>query len=321
MVGLALVTGAAGFIGSHLVDSLLADGWQVRGVDSFTHHYDPAVKRQNLDAALTHEHFELHEADLATDELAPLLEGCEVVFHLAAQAGVRASWSQDFQQYVDGNVLGTQRLLDAARAVHVQRVVFASSSSVYGSAQQFPTEESAVLRPENPYGVTKLAAEHLCSAYATSFGVPTVALRYFTVYGSRQRPDMAIHRLVESALGGPDFELYGDGSQVRDFTHVADVVRATMCAAVARTTPGEVFNVAGGHQATLLEVIGEIERAVGSPVVVDGRPVAVGDVHRTGASIKAAVEALGWTPHVGLAEGIDEQVAWHRSLRSRGTTG
>lgn len=313
MTRLALVTGAAGFIGSHLTDALLAEGWEVRGVDVFTDYYEPARKRDNLAAALRSEHFELHQLDLAHAELAPWVEGCDVVFHLAAQAGVRASWSQDFQQYVDGNVLGTQRLLDAARAVHVERFVHASSSSVYGSAVPYPTEESATLGPENPYGVTKLAAEHLCTAYAASFGLSTVSLRYFTVYGSRQRPDMAIHRMIESALGGPAFELYGDGSQVRDFTHVSDVVSATLRAAVARLSPGEVLNVAGGHQVPLLEVLEQVERCVGASVVVEHRPVAVGDVHRTAASIKAAADVLEWAPAVSLAEGLDEQVAWHRS--------
>src|SRR3954447_5448772 len=216
----ALVTGAAGFIGSSLVDALLVRGDSVRGIDCFTPYYGRADKEANLAGALQHHEFELVEADLRTCAIEPLLEGVDVVFHQAAQAGVRLSWADGFADYDGHNILATQRLLEAVKAAGVQRLVYASSSSVYGNAPAYPTNEDDLPRPHSPYGVTKLAAEHLCNLYAANWGVPTVSLRYFTVYGPRQRPDMAMHRLVESALNHTPFPLYGDGSQVRDFTFV-----------------------------------------------------------------------------------------------------
>ena len=308
---LALVTCAAGFIGSNLTDQLLAAGWQVRGVDRFTAYYEEAQKRANLAAASRHEAFELIEADLLSAELGPLLDGANVVFHQAAQPGVRLSWADGFRLYNDLNVNVTQRLLEACRRHTVERFVYASSSSVYGQAPAWPTTEEAETRPHSPYGVTKLAAEHLCRAYAANFGVPTVSLRYFTVYGPRQRPDMATHRMIQAARAGSPFPLYGDGQQIRDFTFVEDVVTANILAANNGVPPGSVMNVAGGGSTKLLDLVAFVGQCVGREVEIDWQPAQPGDVLRTGGSIELAGRLLGWEPKVGIEEGVARQVDWH----------
>jgi len=310
-----LVTGAAGFIGSQLVEALLAEGHEVVGVDSFTPYYDRAAKGANLAAARAHERFRFVEADLRDAELDGLVDGVEVVFHQAAQPGVRLSWSDGFATYDACNVLATQRLLEAARTAGVGRFVYASSSSVYGNADRYPVLETDLPRPHSPYGVTKLAGEHLCGLYAANHGLATVALRYFTVYGPRQRPDMAFHRLVESALDGQPFPLYGDGSHVRDFTFVGDVVRANVLAGTADVEPGTVVNVCAGGSTAMRDVIEAVGDAVGAPVPVDRHPEQPGDVQRTGGSGEAAHRLLGWAPQTTLADGIAAQVAWHRGRR------
>ena len=307
----ALVTGAAGFIGSTLCERLLADDWSVRGVDAFTDYYDPAVKQRNITAALSHPAFELVRADLRSEALAPLLADIDVVFHLAAQPGVRASWADGFAVYDDHNIRATQRLLEAVRQQPATRLVFASSSSVYGNPERVPTEETDATRPFSPYGVTKLAGEHLCRAYAENFGVSVAVLRYFTVYGPRQRPDMAIHRLIEAARRGTPFTLFGDGSQIRDFTFVDDVVAANVAAATAETTDGMPINVAGGSSTTLLELVAAVGNAVGAEVPIDWRAAQPGDVGRTGGAVRRAGTAIGWAASVSLAEGIARQVDWH----------
>jgi nucleoside-diphosphate-sugar epimerase len=308
-----LVTGAAGFIGSTLCERLLADGWAVRGVDAFTDYYDPAVKQRNIATASGHESFELARVDLRDAPLAPLLADVDVVFHLAAQPGVRTSWADGFAVYDDHNIRVTQRVLEAVRQQPGTRLVFASSSSVYGNPERVPTEETDSTRPFSPYGVTKLAGEHLCRAYADNFGVAVAVLRYFTVYGPRQRPDMAIHRLIESARRGTPFALFGDGSQIRDFTFVDDVVAANIAAATAAVADGTPVNVAGGSSTRLIELVAAVGDAVGAEVPIEWRPAQPGDVDRTGGAVQRAAQALGWAPQVSLAEGIARQVAWHRA--------
>jgi UDP-glucuronate 4-epimerase len=310
-----LVTGAAGFIGSQLAEALLAEGHQVVGVDAFTPYYDRATKDANLAGPRQHAGFRFIDADLRDADLGSLLTGVDVVYHQAAQPGVRLSWSDGFATYDSCNVLATQRLLEAAHQAGVRRVVYASSSSVYGNADSYPVSETDLPRPHSPYGVTKLAAEHLCGLYAANHGLSTVALRYFTVYGPRQRPDMAFHRLIEGALDQQPFPLYGDGSHVRDFTFVGDVVRANVLAGTADVDAGTVVNVCAGGSTVLRDVIDAVGDAVGSPVPIEQHPEQPGDVQRTGGSNDAARRLLGWEPQTTLADGIAAQVAWHRDRR------
>ena len=308
----ALVTGAAGFIGSHLAEHLHATGWDVVGLDCFSDYYDVTQKRSNIAGIQGVTSFECLDIDLRSGDLTPLLDDVDVVFHQAAQPGVRSSWA-DFDSYVAKNVMVTHRLLEAARGTSLMRFVFASSSSVYGNALSYPTREDTVPMPHSPYGVTKLAAEHLCGVYARNWGVPTVALRYFTVFGPRQRPDMAMYRLIEAALFGGSFPMYGTGDQIRDFTYVGDVVTATIAAATAAVQPGTVVNIAGGGATTLANVIEIVERLTGRRIDVDRRPRQAGDVERTGGATDLARDLLGWTPQVSIAQGLERQVRWHQA--------
>jgi len=312
----ALVTGVAGFIGSTLTDALLARGDQVLGVDCFTTYYDRAAKEANISGARLSERFELLEVDLRTCEIEALLEGIDVVFHQAAQPGVRLSWSDGFADYVGHNVLATQRLLEAAKNARTAKVVYASSSSVYGNAATYPTTEDDLPRPHSPYGVTKLAAEHLCNLYASNWGVPTVSLRYFTVYGPRQRPDMAFHRLLEAALSGTSFPLYGDGSAIRDFTFVGDAVAANVAASDRDCEPGTVVNVAGGSSISMSDLLLLAAEVAGRPPSVERLPHEPGDVARTGGTIDRARAVLGWQPSTDLRSGLTAQVEWHRARRA-----
>lgn len=292
-----VVTGVAGFIGSHLAEALSAAGHDVAGIDSFNDYYDPARKEENaagLDVA---------RLDLAEDELD--FGGADGVFHLAGQPGVR-SFGPVFADYVRHNVLATQRVLEAAGGA---RVVLASSSSVYGEAETYPTPEDTPPLPLSPYGITKLAAEHLARAYATSFGLDTVVLRYFTVYGPRQRPDMALERIVEALAAGTPFALYGDGSQSRSFTYVADAIAATI-AAMERAPAGATYNVGGGEEATMREAITTLESISGRRLDLRPGPPTAGDVRRTSADVSRIGADLGWAPRVGLEEGLREHWSW-----------
>jgi UDP-glucuronate 4-epimerase len=307
----AIVTGCAGFIGSHLTERLLCEGWRVIGIDAFTPYYDRGSKEENLSAAAADPSFELLETDLSGGRLVPVFRGTDVVFHLAAQAGVRASFGEGFSGYVRDNVLATQRVLEAARDAGCRRVVWASSSSVYGAAAAYPCMEAGTpTAPRSPYGVTKRACEDLADVYRAG-GLETVGLRYFTVYGPRQRPDMALRRVCDALVHGQSFPLYGDGSQSRDFTHVADAVDATYRAARAQTPP-PVLNVGGGHEATLAGAVAELESLAGRKLVIEQHPEQPGDVRRTSADTTLARRALGWMPAVGLREGLASELDWVR---------
>jgi UDP-glucuronate 4-epimerase len=311
----AVVTGCAGFIGSHLSERLIRDGWQVVGIDAFTSYYPRELKEANLTDLRGSDQFRLVEGDLLNLDLATEFADADAVFHLAAQPGVRASFGSGFDDYVTANVLATQRVLEAALSTGRRRVVMASSSSVYGDAPVYPVIEGVTaLRPRSPYGVTKRACEDLADVYR-NLGLEVVALRYFTVYGPRQRPDMAFRRLCEMACGGLRFELYGDGGQSRDFTHVSDIVDATFRAAVSAGAPPAV-NIGGGHEATMSEVISMVEELSGRALSVSRFEMQRGDVRRTSADTTIARTVLGWEPKIGLREGLASELAWvqNRSL-------
>ena len=308
-----VVTGAAGFIGSHLCEALCASGVQVLGIDCITDYYDPLEKQRNLKAISRLPEFSFAEVDLRTVDLRSLLDGAEVVFHLAGQPGVRMSWGTGFSDYCEHNVKATQRLLEAAKTVATPRFVYASSSSVYGNASTYPTKETDLPRPNSPYGVTKLAAEHLCALYTANWAVPTVSLRYFTVYGPRQRPDMAIRRLADSAVAGLPFNLFGDGRQVRDFTFVSDVVDANIAAGFGDVPPGTIVNVAGGSHVSMTQLIELVEELAGVSVACERYSTEAGDVQKTGGTTERAHRLLGWEPRVSLREGLAAQLEWSRA--------
>jgi nucleoside-diphosphate-sugar epimerase len=311
--GVLLVTGAAGFIGSTLVERLLRDGHRVRGVDCFTDYYDPALKRRNLEAAMRHPHFEFVTGDLVDLDLAALLRGVSCCFHLAAQAGVRASWGREFLIYTRCNIEATQRLLEAARDVGLPRLVYSSSSSVYGNARQMPVSEAALPEPVSPYGVTKLSAEQLCGLYHYNYGLPVVSLRYFTVYGPRQRPDMAFHKFIRAGLRGEPIEVYGDGSQTRDFTFVDDAVQANV-AAMGYSKPYGIFNVGGGATVTLEHVVKLIENSLGKKLEARFLPRVHGDVGHTHADPRRAAAELGFKAGVRIEDGLPAEVDWLRTV-------
>ena len=316
-MGRAVVTGAAGFIGSHLSERLLADGHEVVGVDCFTDYYRRARKEQNLAAAKRHRNFSFEELDLVTADLTAVLEGAEVVYHLAGQPGVRPSWGHQFDRYTRDNILATQRLLEQLKGSHLKRLVFAGSSSVYGDAEAFPTRESALPHPVSPYGVTKLAAEHLAHLYTRNFGIPAVSVRYFTVYGPRQRPDMAFARFMQALGAGGDIEVFGDGEQTREFTYVSDAVEGTIKASTADVV-GQVFNLGGGSRVTVNQVLATLEEISGIKVRRQTLPAAPGDPRHTGASINLARERLGWEPRVSIRDGLAKQWEWFRETQSDG---
>ena len=308
-----LVTGAAGFIGSTLCERLLRDGHRVRGMDAFTDYYDPAIKRRNLATALHNPNFDFVEADLAATDLQHHLRDVACCFHLAAQAGVRASWGEDFAIYIHSNIDATQKLLEAARQQDLPRLVYSSSSSVYGNAKQMPMSEQAKPSPVSPYGVTKLSAEQMCDLYYFNYGLSCVSLRYFTVYGPRQRPDMAFHKFIRAGIRGDRIEIYGDGTQTRDFTFVDDAVEANVLA-WKYSKPHGVFNVGGGATVTLRHVIGVIEAALGKKLDARYSPKALGDVDHTHADTRHVATELGFHAGIRVEEGIPREVAWARKL-------
>ena len=304
-----VVTGSAGFIGRHVCSALAEDGHQVVGVDAFTDYYDTSLKRANSEWLGRYDGYRSVELDLVTATLDDLVDGADAVVHLAGQPGVRLSWADGFDVYVERNITASQRLLEAALRTGVPRLVLASSSSVYGNAAVYPTTEDSPTRPFSPYGVTKLAMEELAWAYVENWGLPAVMLRYFTVYGPAQRPDMGIHRFVEHAMAGEPVPVYGDGEQVRDFTYVSDVARATIAASTADLAAGTVLNVAGGSSSTVNEVLRLVSENLGREVATHRQPEQPGDVRATGGAIDRARRLLRWEPEVSLAEGIKRQVA------------
>ena len=309
-----LVTGAAGFIGSHLCDRLLAEGHAVTGVDSFTDYYSRTAKEANLAQAMEQPGFRLLELDLVDDDLTDALEGVEVIFHVAGRAGVRASRRNRFDHYVRDNMLSTERLLEASTGRSIRRFIYASSSSVYGDAERLPTRENTVPKPLSSYGVTKLAAETLVQLYGHRSHLPFVVLRYFYVYGPRQRPDMAIARFMRALSQETEIELFGDGEQTRDFTYIADAIDATI-ASIDAPVAGQVINIGGGSQRTLNSVIAMAEELAGREAKVRRRPSAEGD-HRNGcASINVARRQLPWEPKVSLRVGLARQWAWAQTQR------
>jgi len=315
-----VVTGAAGFIGSHLCDRLLADGHEVVGVDSFTDYYSRARKLQNLAGANAHKDFSLAELDVADPEMTSIVRGASVVFHLAAQPGLPESWGPHFDRYLHDNLVATERLLESLRDVQLKRFVFASSSSVYGNAEMSPTKESAMPQPISPYGMTKLAAEQLTFVYMRTFGLKATALRYFTVYGPRQRPDMAIHRFMDALAENREIEIFGDGEQTREFTYISDAVDGTVKAASGDIV-GQVINLGGGSRVTVNRVIDTLEDISRIKAHRKHLPAAPGDPRHTGASINLARDRLAWEPRISLREGLTRQWEWFKSSRASSPSG
>jgi nucleoside-diphosphate-sugar epimerase len=309
----SLLTGVAGFIGSHLCEYLIGKGFDVVGIDNFVDYYPRSIKEANIADLRKGQNFEFVEASLLEVDLAELLDGIDVVFHQSAQAGVRASWGQNFKIYSDNNILATQMLLEACRESPVKKFVYASSSSVYGDTKDLPMTESSLPCPISPYGVSKLAAEHLCLLYHKNFGIPTVSLRYFTVYGARQRPDMAFHRFFRWAFEDRTLKVYGNGEQSRDFTHVDDIVEANWLA-LERALPGEVFNIGGGSRITLNGVIEIIKEIAGRELNVHYQAKQTGDVRHTMADITKAKEKLGYKPKVSIEDGLRTEYEWIKEL-------
>ena len=304
-----LVTGVAGFIGSHLAEKLLGIGHEVVGVDCFTDYYPRYIKESNLSKLRDSKSFQFHDGDLLCIDLTAFLKEVDVVFHEAAQAGVRASWGSSFRIYTENNVRATQCLLEASKEARLERFVYASSSSVYGDAESYPTHEGVTPMPISPYGVTKLAGEHLCYLYHKNYGIPTVSLRYFTVYGPRQRPDMAFNKFIKAILRDEEIVIFGDGEQTRDFTYIDDIVDANVSALDAQVI-GEVLNVGGGSRITVNDTIRIIEDVTGKQAKIKYIEKQKGDVRHTGADISRAGKLLGYKPAYDLNKGIANEVDW-----------
>ena len=309
------MTGAGGFIGSNLVETLLKQGKEVIGIDEFNDYYNPELKRKNIANFQNHPAFELVEGDIQVLDWQKLLQDVDVVYHQAAQAGVRASWGQGFRSYTERNINATQVLLEAAKdSKYLKRLVFASTSSVYGDAETLPTHEEICPQPVSPYGITKLAAERLCGLYHKNFGVPYVALRYFTVYGPRQRPDMAFHKFFKSVIEDQAIPVYGDGQQTRDFTFISDAVAANLAAATVPEAVGEIFNIGGGSRVVLTEVLDTMEEIVGKPIKRNHIEKAMGDARHTAADVSKARRILGYQPQVSLRDGLSQEWQFIKSL-------
>jgi len=311
----AIVTGAAGFIGSNLCQKLLADGFSVTGIDSFTDFYPRWIKERNISPLRVHNEFEFLDQDLDDLDTVGILEGADCVFHLAAQAGVRASWGRNFDIYLKNNIRVTQKLLEASKGLPLKKFIYASSSSVYGLTPTLPMLETNPVQPLSPYGVSKLAAEQLCFLYHKNFGVPAMSLRFFTVYGPSQRPDMAFHKFFKALAEDREIAVFGDGQQTRDFTFVDDIVQASLAALVSGK-PGETYNVGGGHRKKLADVIRLMEGISRMKARVLWTEKQKGDVPDTWADIRKARQDLGYSPKTRLDEGLEQEWRWIQQLYS-----
>jgi UDP-glucose 4-epimerase len=310
-----IVTGVAGFVGSHLAETLLKQGHEVIGIDEFNDYYDPILKRKNIANFQDSPNFTLVEENIQSLDWQKLLLDVELIYHQAAQAGVRASWGQGFRAYTERNINATQVLLEAAKdAQKLQRLVFASTSSIYGDAETLPTNEEIKPLPVSPYGITKLAAERLGFLYHKNFGVPFVALRYFTVYGPRQRPDMAFHKFFKAVLADEAIPVYGDGQQTRDFTFVSDAIAANLAAAIVPEAVGQIFNIGGGSRVVLAEVLDTMAEIVGKPIKRKHIEKAMGDARHTAADVSKARKILNYQPQVSLRDGLTQEWEWVKTL-------
>ncbi|MBW2652711.1 MAG: GDP-mannose 4,6-dehydratase [Deltaproteobacteria bacterium] len=310
----SLVTGVAGFIGSHLAERLINEGHEVVGIDCFTDYYARSIKEKNLKVLLQKPGFIFLEDNRLEVNLSDLLVSVDYIFHQAAQAGVRSSWGAEFEIYTSNNILATQKLLEASKHSDIKRFIYASSSSVYGDSEELPLSEKSLLRPVSPYGVTKLAGEHLCYSYWKNYQIPVIPLRYFTVYGPRQRPDMAFHRFVRAILGGGEIEIYGNGEQTRDFTFISDAVSGNMLA-MKSNAEGEIFNIGGGSRVSVNEVLDIIQNIAGKTAKIVYRDVQKGDVRHTLADTNKAKKHLGYIPEVDLKTGLKEEWKWLKEFK------
>ncbi len=314
-MGISVVTGAAGFIGSHVAETLLKQGEQVIGIDHFNDYYNPELKRQNISGFLNHPNFKLIDGDIQFLDWNLLLEDVDVIYHQAAQAGVRASWGTSFRAYTERNINATQVILEAAKdAKNLKRFIYASTSSIYGNAETLPTSETIAPQPVSPYGITKLAAERLGGLYHDNFGVPFCALRYFTVYGPRQRPDMGFHKFYKAAIEGKAIDVFGDGRQTRDFTFISDAVAANLAAANCDKANGQIFNIGGGSRVVLEDVLDLMGEIMGEAIVRNYIDQARGDARHTAADVTKAKQILGFTPKVSLREGLTYEWEWIQTL-------
>lgn len=309
----SVVTGVAGFIGSHLAEQLVGEGHEVVGIDCFTDYYARSIKESNIEKLLKASGFSFVEGNLLQLDLPELLKGVDFIFHQAAQAGVRSSWGKEFKIYTDLNLVSTQLLLEACKTSEIKRFIYASSSSVYGDSEELPLAEESALKPVSPYGVTKLAGEHLCSTYCKNYNIPTISLRYFTVYGPRQRPDMAFHKFMRALLEDNEIDIYGDGLQTRDFTYISDAVTGNLLA-MKNTSIGEVFNIGGGSRVTVNDVLDTLHKITLRDPKVVYREVQKGDVRHTLAETSKAISTLGYSPQIDLKAGLQKQWEWIQTL-------
>ncbi len=310
----SIVTGCAGFIGSHLSERLLDIGHEVIGIDCFTDYYSRKQKEENISEFINHEGFTFIEDDILNINLEKLIDDVDYIFHQAAQPGVRFSWGENFEIYTRNNILATQKILEACREHKIKKLIYASSSSVYGNIKSLPMKETDTPKPISPYGVSKLAAEHLCYLYYKNYNVPSISLRYFTVYGPRQRPDMAFYRFISAILTGDEIEIYGDGNQTRDFTFISDIIDANILAMSSEINNAEVFNIGGGSRKTLNDIVKIIEDIIGKKVRVRYVEKQKGDVRHTYADISRANEELGYKPKTGIKNGLEREIEWLRTI-------